>query len=241
MALEMTGDAEKFAEEARSFLAACLAASPQQRFQSLFERQNVEAGGDLWRALSESRDDFAPDLARVQLELGAPEQLFERLLLAPTLLAVYLYRLSHALFVRDVKLGPDVVSALSRWMTGAEIYYSAEIGPGFKLIHGLGTVIGARCRAGSHFTMYQGATLGDKLGKQTGLDARPVIGDYVIVSAGASVLGPVTVGSKTVIGANAVVLDSLPGRCVAAGIPARVKVEDLSDAAFEEFWSSIRG
>ena len=67
------------------------------------------------------------------------------------------------------------------------------------------------------------------------------VGDYVIATVGAQILGPVTVGSRSVIGANAVVLESLPERCVAAGVPARVVVADLSDEAFGEFWASIKG
>lgn len=236
----MSADDSGFVEEARGFVTACLAASPQRRFEALLAPAGADAVA-LRAALLDSRDGFAPDLARFQLELGDPESLFERLLLAPALLATWFYRLSRALFVRDVARLPDVVFVLSRWMTGLELYYSAEIGPGLKIIHGMGSVIGARCRIGSHFTLYQGATVGDKLGRETGLEARPRIGSQVILSAGASVLGPVTVGDQTVIGANAVVLDSLPGRCVAAGIPARVRIGDLSDEAFEAFWSSIRG
>ena len=89
--------------------------------------------------------------------------------------------------MRGIAEVPDAVSVLSRWMTGVEIYYSAEIGPGLKIIHGLGTVIGAGCRVGSHFTIYQGVTLGDKLAPETGPGARPVIGDHVIASVGCSV------------------------------------------------------
>ena len=80
----------------------------------------------------------------------------------------------------------------------------------------LGCVIGAHCRIGSRFTLYQNGTI-------------------------AQVLGPIEIGSETIIGANAVVFDSVLGRCVVAGIPARVKIADLSDAAFAEFWDSIKG
>jgi serine acetyltransferase len=63
----------------------------------------------------------------------------------------------------------------------------------------------------------------------------------VIATMGSQILGPVTVGSKSVIAANAVVLESVPERCVAAGVPARVVVKDLSDEAFGEYWASIKG
>lgn len=189
----------------------------------------------------ESLAEFAPDLGRWNWRFEDPKKLFERLLLAPNLQAAYFYRLSHALFVREVELLPDVIAALSRWMTGVEIYYSAKIGPGLKVIHGLGTVIGARSRIGSHFTVYQGVTIGDKLGKQTGLDQRPEIGDYVIACAGAAILGPIRIGDNTIIGVNSLVLDSLPSRCIAVGSPAEVKLDNLSDEAFQEYWTAIRG
>jgi serine acetyltransferase len=63
----------------------------------------------------------------------------------------------------------------------------------------------------------------------------------VIATMGSQILGPVTVGSQSVIAANAVVLESVPERCVAAGVPARVVVKDLSDEAFGEYWASIKG
>ena len=122
---------------------------------------------------------------------------------------------------------------------GISIPVAAKIGPGLKIIHGVGAVIGAMCTVGSQFTIYQGATIGDKLGRDTG--KRPVIGDQVIATVGSQILGPVTVGSKSVIAANAVVLESVPERCVAAGVPARVVVKDLSDEAFGEYWASIKG
>jgi serine O-acetyltransferase len=164
---------------------------------------------------------------------------FERLLFAPHLEAVYFYRISRACFLRDVKQVPQVIATLSRLLTGTEIYFSADIEPGLKLIHGLACVIGTGCRVGSGFTVYQGVTLGDKLGRDTG--KQPVIGDRVIVSAGAQVLGPVTIGSECVIGANSVVLDSVPSRSVVAGAPAKVKIANLSDQAFGEFWAAIKG
>ena len=237
--------AEKYDEEtveaASQFLMDCLSASPQRRFASLFDRQKIEANPKLRASMVESLKKFEPDLARWNWKLEDPSEVFERLLLAPNLQAAYFYRLSHALFLREVKLLPDVLAALARWMTGVEIYYSAKIGPGLKVIHGLGTVIGAHSQIGSYFTVYQAVTIGDKLGKQTGLDKRPQIGDYVITCVNTAILGPISIGDRTIVGANSVVLDSLPGRCIAVGSPAKVKVNNLSDEDFHHFWTAIRG
>jgi len=225
--------------EAAEFFRSCLSSTPLRRHAELFDFDRVVSDQALKDCMLDGLADFAVDLARWQLRFDEPKDLFERLLLAPQLEATYFYRVSHACFLRDMKQVPQVIAALSRLLTGTEIYFSAEIKPGLKLIHGLGCVIGTGCRVGSDFTVYQGVTIGDKLGKDTG--KQPVIGDRVIVSAGAQVLGPVTIGSETVIGANSVVLDSVPERCVVAGVPAQVKIANLSDEAFGEFWAAIKG
>jgi serine O-acetyltransferase len=220
------------------FIQSYLSSTPLRSYGGLFEREQGAVGEPLTESLLDALACFRSDLARWQLDIEAPADLITRLQLAPTLQATFFYRVCRALFMRQVKLIPDVVANLSRLVTAVEIYYSADIGPGLKLIHGLGTVIGAMCTIGSHSTIYQNVTVGDKLGRETG--KRPVIGDYVILSAGAQVLGPLTIGPKAVVGANSVVLGSIPGHCVAAGAPA-TKVADLSEERFQEFWDSIKG
>jgi serine O-acetyltransferase len=234
----MVSDRERV-EESLRFLRHCAGATPLRAHADLFAAERADSDAELRDALLEGLDLFASDLARFRLEPTAPKALFEGLLLRPTLQAAWFYRVSHALFERGVKLVPDVVATVARSVTGVEIYYSASIGPGLKLIHGLATVIGAACRVGARATIYQGVTLGDKLGRETG--PRPVLGDGVIVSAGAQILGGVEIGDESVIGANAVVLQSLPRRCVAGGVPARVLVSDLSDADYAAYWTSLKG
>jgi serine O-acetyltransferase len=182
---------------------------------------------------------FATDLARWGIPPESPEQLFNRLQLSLSLQATLFYRVSHQLYISGISFWPDVLSTASRILSGVEVYYSADIGSGLKLIHGVGTVIGAKSRIGRNFTVFQGVTIGDKLGAETG--GRPQIGDDVILSAGAQVLGPVTIGSKTIVGANAVVIRSTPGRCVVAGVPAELKAKGLSDERFNEFVRAIKG
>lgn len=234
----MGSDRERI-DAALAFLVRCTEATPLRAHADLFTAERAAADRDLREALLEALEIFPSDLARFRLEPGTPKDLFEGLLLRPTLQATWFYRVSHALFQRGVTRAPDVVATVARILTGVEIYYSARIGPGLKVIHGLGTVIGAACRVGARCTIYQGVTLGDKLGRQTG--PRPVLGDGIIVSAGAQILGGVEIGDESVIGANAVVLQSLPRRCVAGGVPARVLVRDLSDADYDAYWTSLKG
>lgn len=97
----------------------------------------------------------------------------------------------------------------------SEIYYSADIGTGLKINHGVGTVIGARCRIGNNCTIHQCCTLGDRNG------GRPVLGDNVTVYAGSLILGEICIGDNSIIGANSVVMKSYPDNSVIVGIPAK--------------------
>jgi serine O-acetyltransferase len=228
---------ESWLHESLAFVHESVSSSPLRRHAGLFAPDQIDSP-KLAEALSAAHPEFSADLDRWSMTLDDPGKLFEQLAFAPTLQATFFYRVCRALFLTGVKLLPDVIAVVSRQLTAIEIYYSADIGPGLKIIHGAGTVIGAQCTIGSHFTVYQNVTVGDKLGRHTG--ARPEIGERVIATTGAQVLGPVQVGSETIIGANSVVLESIPSRSIAAGIPAKVKVADLSDDQFAEFWASIK-
>jgi serine O-acetyltransferase len=233
-------DPRELVPEAIAFAGACLEQSPWRRFAPLLAPERVRETPALREAFAESAEIFTQDLARWSFAAPGAAALFEELLLAPTVVATWYYRLCRALFLRDVERVPYVLAALSRWMSGVEIYFSADIGPGLKVIHGVGAVIGAACRIGSQFTCYQGVTLGDKILPETGLAARPVIGDHVVIAAGAAVLGPVRIGDYTLVAANAVVLDSLPARCIAAGAPAAVR-GSLDEARIQAIRASIKG
>ena len=227
----------KMLEASRAYIRSCVEATPLRG--ALRRLDDEMASDDVRESLIDGFEAFLGDLDRWQASFDQPHELFDTLRLATNLEATYFYRVSHQLWKREVKWVPDVFAAVSKQQTGTEFYYSADIGPGLKVIHGVGAVIGALSKIGSNFTIYQGATIGDKLGRDTGTGKRPLVGDQVILTVGAQIIGPVEIGSQTVIGANAVVLDSLPDRCVAAGVPARVVIADVSDAAFEEYWSSV--
>lgn len=106
---------------------------------------------------------------------------------------------------------------------GADIGIEAQIGGGLRMPHPIGIVIGDKTRIGSRAYIMQGATLGGVAGKRAADgSSQPRLGDDVLIGAGARVLGPVTVGSGSIIGANAVVTSDIPADSVAVGIPARV-------------------
>ena len=148
----------------------------------------------------------------------------------PGLHAVWLHRLSHALWSSGWKWLARVVSNFGRWLTGIEIHPGAKIGRRFFIDHGMGIVIGETAEIGDDVTLYQGVTLGGtswNKGKR-----HPTLENGVVVGAGAKVLGPFTVGEGAKIGSNAVVTKAVPAGATAVGIPARIiaKVDDEQQA-----------
>ncbi|MER2599239.1 MAG: serine O-acetyltransferase [Caldilineales bacterium] len=150
----------------------------------------------------------------------AARSTLEVLLSYPGLHAIWLYRLSHWLWRHGLKLPGRLVSNFARWLTGIEIHPGAHIGRGFFIDHGMGVVIGETAEIGSNVTLYHGVTLGGvswQKGKR-----HPTLGDSVVVGAGAKVLGPITIGEHSRIGANSVVVKDTPPDSVVVGVPGRV-------------------
>lgn len=135
-------------------------------------------------------------------------------------LATFLYRASARAGSSVPVLG-SVLKQVNHAITGADIAWSARIGPGLVLWHPTGVVIGPRVVVGRDARVQQGITLGAARSR-TGKDGDPVLGDGVYVGAGARVLGPVRVGDRARIGANAVVLIDVPDDASAVGVPARI-------------------
>src|SRR5512145_1497244 len=128
----------------------------------------------------------------------------EVILCYPGLHAVWAHRVAHALWKRGLWLPARMVSHLARALTGVEIHPGATIGPGLFIDHGMGVVIGETAEIGADVTLYHGVSLaGTSLVKGK---RHPTIGDRVVIGAGAKVLGAITVGSDSRIGANAVVV-----------------------------------
>ncbi|HEY8390072.1 MAG TPA: serine O-acetyltransferase EpsC [Clostridia bacterium] len=135
--------------------------------------------------------------------------------------AVLAYRIAHFVYKRlKLRLLARIISQIARFFTGIEIHPAAEIEGGLFIDHGSGVVIGETTEIGKNCTLYQGVTLGGT-GKDTG-KRHPTLKDNVMVSAGAKVLGPITIGEGSKIGAGSVVLINVPSNSTVVGIPGRV-------------------
>jgi len=133
--------------------------------------------------------------------------------------ALLFHDIAHFLHRLHVPLLPRFISQLSRFVTGVEIHPGARIGRDVFIDHGMGVVIGETAEVGDGTTIFQGVTLGGT-GKQTG-KRHPTIGRNVVIGVHASVLGAVTVGDGSYVGAGAVVLKDVPPNSTAVGVPAR--------------------
>ena len=152
----------------------------------------------------------------------AAKSVLEVILCYSGLHAIWLHRLSHALFTRGWIVSARLVSNFCRFLTGIEIHPGATIGDGLFIDHGTGIVIGETAELGKNVTLYQGVTLGGT-GKEKG-KRHPTIGNNVVVATGAKVLGSFKVGDHAKIGAGSVVLKEVPPHATVVGIPGRVVV-----------------
>lgn len=138
--------------------------------------------------------------------------------------AIIFYRITHALRKMGVPFFPRWMSQIGRFLTGIEIHPGARIGEHFFIDHGMGVVIGETTIIGDDVLLYQGVTLGG-----TGLEKgkrHPTIGNNVVIGTGAKVLGNITVGDNSYIGANAVVIKDVPPNSTVVGVPGRVTKQD---------------
>jgi cysteinyl-tRNA synthetase len=134
--------------------------------------------------------------------------------------AVFIHRITHRLWKLNVPLLPRLLSQLARFLTGIEIHPAARIGTGIFIDHGAGVVIGETAEVGEGCLLYQGVTLGGT-GKEKG-KRHPTLGKDVVVGAGTKILGNITVGDYVKIGANSVLLRSVPDHSIVVGVPGRV-------------------
>ncbi len=169
----------------------------------------------VWTALRE-------DLRNARDHDPAARGDFENALVYSGLHAIWSHRLAHRLWAKPAWRGvARVLAQATRFATGIEIHPGAIIGRRFFIDHGMGVVIGETAEIGDDVMVYHGVTLGGRSlshGKR-----HPTIGNGVTVGAGAKVLGPITVGEGSAIGANAVVTQDVPADCIATGIPAAVR------------------
>jgi len=152
----------------------------------------------------------------------AARNTLEVLLCYPGLHAIWTHRLANRLWESGYKLFARWISQIMRGITGIEIHPGAKIGHKLFIDHGMGVVIGETAEVGDNVTIYHGVTLGGTSLHKT--KRHPTIEDHVVIGAGAKVLGAITIGANSRIGANAVVVKSTPPNAVVVGVPGQVVV-----------------
>ena len=161
---------------------------------------------------------FSEDIRTVFGKDPAARGFWEVLLCYPGLHAVWLHRPAHWLWAREFHFAARLLSHAARFLTGVEIHPGAVIGRRFFIDHGMGVVIGETAEIGDDVLMYQGVVLGG-----TSLEHKkrhPTLGNGVVVGAGATVLGAITIGDRARIGAGSVVLKDVPADTTVFGVPA---------------------
>ncbi|MDN5345226.1 MAG: serine O-acetyltransferase [Clostridia bacterium] len=165
----------------------------------------------------------------------AARNVLEVILCYPGFHALIFHRIAHFFYCHGLALLARAISQFSRFLTGIEIHPGARIGEGLFIDHGMGVVIGETAEIGNNVTLYQGVTLGGT-GKEKG-KRHPTIGNNVVISTGAKVLGNITIGDNVKIGAGSVVLRDVPANCTVVGIPGKVVVRNgrkIADAQVSE-------
>ena len=166
------------------------------------------------------RVTFAPEVKACFERDPAARNLIEVLLTYSGLHVLICHRIAHTLDRLNVPVMPRLIMTIARWLTGVEIHPSATIGRGLFIDHGMGVVIGETAVIGNNVTLFQGVTLGGT-GKERG-KRHPTIGDNVVIGTGAKVLGNITLGKGSMVGANAVVIRDVPEHSTVVGVPGRI-------------------
>lgn len=168
-------------------------------------------------------DVLREDIRTVLRKDPAARNTGEVILCYPGLHALWLHRVAHLLWRHRLRLFGRLLSQFSRFATGIEIHPAASIGQRFFIDHGMGVVIGETSEIGNNVLIYQGVVLGG-----TSLQKRkrhPTVGNNVVIGAGATLLGAITIGDGATIGAGSVVVQSVPPRATVVGVPGRVAEE----------------
>lgn len=162
----------------------------------------------------------------------AARSFLEVLLLYPGVKAIRMHRRAHFYYTHGLHFLARWVSQRAVRKTGIEIHPGATIGRRLVIDHGTGIVIGETTEIGDDVLIYQGVTLGGT-GKDTG-KRHPTIGNNVMISAGAKVLGPFKIGDNSRVAAGAVVLEEVPPNSTVVGVPARVVRQDGKRVALDQ-------
>jgi serine O-acetyltransferase len=170
------------------------------------------------------------DLQAAKTQDPAASTLVEVALVYSGVHAIWSHRLAHAIWQRPHLRGlARILSQVSKTLTGIEIHPGATIGRRLFIDHGTGVVVGETAEIGDDVLIYQGVTLGGRALSKT--KRHPTIGNHVLLGAGAKILGPITIGNNSAVGANAVVVRNVPPRSVAVGVPAVSRPKDAEARA----------
>src|SRR5881394_2270269 len=190
-----------------------------------FARVARELRHDLTAA--QERDPAARDLGRAEI-----------LLTYGGVQALLAHRIAHAIHEASIPLVPFGIAYFSRAATGVEIHPAARIGDALFIDHGAGVVIGETAEIGDNVTLYQGVTLGGTgfaRGKR-----HPIVEDEVVVGSGAKLLGPITVGRGSKVGANSVVIHDVPANSTVVGNPGHpVRLEGKKPGGPDADWAHL--
>ena len=156
----------------------------------------------------------------------AARKRFNVILNYPGLHAMFLYRINHFLWNMHFKILARFLSQLARFFTGIEIHPGATIGKRLFIDHGMGVVIGETTIIGDDCQLYQGVTLGGVGTGEHKVKRHPTLGNNVMISAGAKIIGDVFIGDNSIVGASSVVLKDVPPNCTVVGVPGRIVKEN---------------
>src|SRR6185295_1003905 len=163
---------------------------------------------------------FKDEIKGVQERDPAARGFFEVVLIYSGLHAIIAYRINHMLWKAGLRFLARWLAQIARFFTGIEIHPAATIGQKLFIDHGMGIVIGETAIVGDNVLLYQGVTLGGT-GKETG-KRHPTLEDNIVVGTGAKILGNITIGSHSYIGANSVVLRDVPPNSTVVGVPGHI-------------------
>jgi len=186
---------------------------------------------------------FKSDIAIIKERDPAARGILEILLCYPGFQSIFIHRFTHTLWKFKLPIIPRVLSQINRSLTGIEIHPGAKIGRKVFIDHGMGVVIGETAEIGDNCLLYQGVTLGGT-GKSHG-KRHPTLKKNVVIGAGAKVLGSITIGANTRIGAGSVVVRSVESNSTVVGVPGRVvhqsgvKINPLAHSALPDAEANV--
>ena len=169
-------------------------------------------------------DHLRSDIRAVMDRDPAARSRLEVMLCYPGVHALAMHRVGHALWRSGWTTLARFVSHVCRFLTGIEIHPAARLGRGLFIDHGMGVVIGETAEVGENVTLLQGVTLGGTSLKRE--KRHPTLGDHVVVGTGAAVIGAITIGAGSRIGAGSVVVRDVPPNSVVVGVPGKVTYRD---------------